>query len=196
LKSLQKFALMTALTVALFRGHSVAQKPNGSWLDRPLASWNKPGATIPRAPASGENAAAVTNRCKLSPPRATAAERAVSAAGWIPFWNFDQPLVRDDVEIVGGMRGADGMCRPITYNLFVFVRGKFAGTLSPTLMISRTDGASSTVRIPAPDITAEFLRYADTDPLCCPTTHVTVRYRIDRQTAGPVVVPAEVRPRR
>ena len=44
-----------------------------------------------------------------------------------------------------------------------------------------------------PVITAEFSRFASTDPLCCPSSRVTVRYRIDRTAAGPVVVPVEVR---
>src|SRR5207344_2195153 len=109
-----------------------AQSPPASWLDRPLASWNKPGASVPAAPRDrnvNESRESIVARCRLTPPRSTAAERAVDAAGWIPFWNFDQPLVRDDVEIVGGMRGADGMCRPASYNVFVFVGGRFAGLL-------------------------------------------------------------------
>jgi hypothetical protein len=91
------------------------------------------------------------------------------------------------------MRGADGMCRPATYNLFVFVGGRFAGVLSPTPMTSRLDSSSGVVRMPLPLVTTEFARYASTDPLCCPSSRVTVRYRIDRTAAGPVVVPLEVR---
>ena len=63
-----------------------------------------------------------SKRCQLPPLGSTPAERALAAAGWIPFHNLDQQLVRDDVEIVGAMTGADGMCRPAGYNLFVFVR--------------------------------------------------------------------------
>ena len=33
--------------------------------------------------------------------------------------------------------------------------------------------------MPLPQITAEFARYAATDPLCCPSSRVTVRYRAD-----------------
>ena len=79
------------------------------------------------------------------------------------------------------------------YNLFVFVGGTFAGVLSPTPMTSRLDGSSGAVRLPLPNITAEFARYTTTDPLCCPSSRVTVRYRIDRSAAGPVVAPVEVR---
>ena len=123
----------------------------------------------------------------------TPAERAVDAAGWIPFLNYDQRVVQDDVEIVGGMRRADGMCRPEMYNLFVFVGGQFAGLLSPTPMTSRLDGSSGAVRLRVPDISAEFVRYMSTDPLCCPSSRVTVRYRIESQGTKPVVVPVDVR---
>ena len=172
---------------------SAAQSIPSSWLDRPLVSWNKAGGPVPRVPGGDEAIASVIRRCQLTPPRSTSAERAVDTAGWIPYWNVDQQLVRDDVEIVGGMRGADGMCRPLMYNLFVFVGGRFAGVLSPTPMTSRLDSSSGVVRLPLPAITAEFARFASTDPLCCPSSRVTVRYRIDRTAAGPVVAPLDVR---
>ncbi len=85
------------------------------------------------------------------------------------------------------------MCRPTAYNLFVFVGGRFAGVLSPMPMTSRLDSSSGVVRLPLPGITAEFVRFTSTDPLCCPSSRVTVRYRIDRTAAGPVVAPVEVR---
>ena len=66
----------------------------------------------------------------------------------------------------------------------------FAGTLSPTLMDSRTDGALSEVRLlSATSIEVVFLRYVSTDPLCCPSRLTTVRYRIERRGNVPVVVP-------
>jgi hypothetical protein len=164
-----------------------------SWLDRALTPWNKAAAPVPGAPSADETNESIVSRCRLTPPRSTPAERAVAAAGWIPFWNFDRQLVRDEIEVVGGMRGADGMCRPALYNLFVFVGGTFAGVLSPAPMTSRLDGSSGAVRLQLPNITAEFARYTTTDPLCCPSSRVTVRYRIDRAAAGPVVVPVEIR---
>jgi hypothetical protein len=89
------------------------------------------------------------------------------------------------------MTGADGMCRPRPFNTFVFVAGRFAGTLSPVAMASREDGSVGAVRV-APDgtIAADFARYSTADPLCCPSSHVAVRYRIDR-TKLPVVVPTD-----
>jgi hypothetical protein len=188
-----RLALAAAVGTLLLTVSAAAQNTPTSWLDRALTSWNHAGDPVPIAPAADETTAAIIGRCQLTPPRTTTAERAVAGAGWIPFWNVDQQLVREDVEIVGGMRGADGMCRPLVYNLFVFVGGRFAGVLSPTPMASRLDGSSSVVRLPLPMIAAEFARYASTDPLCCPSSRVTVRYRIDHTSAGPVVAPVDIR---
>jgi hypothetical protein len=188
--------LIACAAVLSIGGAAAAQAPPASWLDRPLVNWNKAGDKVPAppaAPAGSESRSAIVSRCRLTPPHSTAAERAVEAAGWIPFWNFDQQLVRDDVEILGGMGGADGMCRPTDYNLFVFVAGRFAGVLSPTAMGSRLDSSSGAVRLPLPNITADFARYTGTDALCCPSAHVRVTYRIERAAAGPLVVPAEIR---
>ena len=80
--------------------------------------------------------------CRLTPP-ASGPARAIAAAGWMPFNYFGQPITQDNVEIVGGVTGADGMCRPTQFNVFVFVAGRFAGTLSPALMTSREDGSSA-----------------------------------------------------
>jgi hypothetical protein len=147
---------------------------------------------------NGETISEIAKRCGLLPVlRGTPGERAVADAGWLPFHMFDRQIVQRDVEIVGGMAGADGMCRPADFNVFVFVNGKLAGTLSPEDMVSRLDGSISVVRLADDDtIAAEFARYAVPDPLCCPSARVTVRYRIDRKTTLPVVVPVSVQPTR
>ena len=108
---------------------------------------------------------------------------------------FDRQIVQRDVEIVGGLAGADGMCRPLDFNVFVFVNGRLAGTLSPAVMASRTDSSiAGGVRLGADDaIAADFSRFTFEDPLCCPSRRVTVAYRIDRTATPPVVVPVSVR---
>jgi hypothetical protein len=170
-----------------------AQSGGGAWLDRPLVNWNTAGATLPNAEPQQPRHETV-KRCKLEVPTSTPAERALADAGWIPFLNFDQRLTQGDLEIVDGMTGADGMCRPLGYNVFVFVGGRFAGTLSPGRMNSRADGASGAVRFVGGDmISAEFARYTEKDALCCPSSRMTVRYRIDRSGAQPLVVPIDVR---
>jgi hypothetical protein len=61
-------------------------------------------------------------------------------------------------------------------------------------MSSRNDGSiAGGIRLADDDtIAADFARYAESDPLCCPSGRVTVRYRIDRKATPPVVVPVSV----
>jgi hypothetical protein len=162
-----------------------------SWLDQPLANWNKAGVLVPRAPAPAEPLRTVIGRCGLR-PYDSAGAASVTAAGWIPFQYFGKPLEQADVEIIGGMTGADGMCRPTGYNVFVFVAQRYAGTLSPTPMTSRQDGSSGEIRLLLPEIAADFARYTERDPLCCPSARATVRFRIDRTKAGAVIVPIDI----
>lgn len=177
-----------------------AQTPAVSWLDRPLAGWNVRGAALPAPspspPSSGtaEPPGALMTRCDLSLTSPTDAERAVATAGWIPFRYFDRQLVEHDIEIVGGLTGSDGMCRPTGFNVFVFVAGCFAGTLSPAVMDSRTDGVSGAIRILSADaVNAEYARYEQADALCCPTSRVTVTFQVDRAAPSAVVVPTSIR---
>jgi hypothetical protein len=167
---------------------------DSSWLDRPLASWNAPGRGFPRAKPERESIGEVAARCKLPVLKGTAGERALAEAGWLAFHLNDRQIVDRDVEIVGGLAAADGMCRPMHFNVFVFVNGRLAGTLSPAEMTSRGDSSiSGAVRLAADDtIAAQFARFAAHDALCCPSTRLTVRYRIDRTAAPPVVVPVAV----
>ena len=97
---------------------------------------------MPRAAINGETISEIAKRCALLPVmRSTSGERIVADAGWLPFHMFDRQIVQRDVEILGGLAGADGMCRPVDFNVFVFVSGRLAGTLSPADMASRTDAS-------------------------------------------------------
>ena len=178
------------------------QAASGSWLDKPLANWNVPGAALPKAPATSatggndghESPAQLAKRCDLPVGLSTPEARAIADAGWVPYLHFDQKLQQGDVTILDGMAGADGMCRPMDFHVFVFVGGRFAGTLSPTPMSSRADGTASVVRLPQPNtITAEFQRYTSTDALCCPSSRVAVSYTIDRTGKAPVVTPTGIK---
>ena len=67
----------------------------------------------------------------------------------------------------------------------------FAGEVG---VVPRPDGAAGAVRLPGRDaITAEFVRFKEGDATCCPSSRMSVRYRIDRTGTQPVVVPADVR---
>jgi hypothetical protein len=188
---------LTVIAVACVVATNGAQSPapgGTGWLDQPLTNWNRPGAPVPQA-AKGPAAAELLKRC---PPSGTtpssAVARQLSAAGWLPFLPSDREFRQGDVEILAGMADADGMCRPLGYQLFVFVAGMFAGTLSPQPMDSRADQSSGALRLLQGDVvSADFSRFTSSDALCCPSAHVTVRYKIDRQQTPPVLVPTEVR---
>jgi hypothetical protein len=168
--------------------------PATAWLDRPLEGWNRAGSALARPRAVPNPDDDFKKRCELETRRDTAAERTLADAGWVPFLFAGRQLVRGDLEVIGGLSNSDGMCRPSGFNAFVFIAGVFAGTLSPQDMDSRLDASLNSVRIVGDDvISAEFVRYRPEDPLCCPSSHVTVRYRLDRTGAKPVVVPIEVR---
>ncbi|MFN8542431.1 MAG: LppP/LprE family lipoprotein [Thermomicrobiales bacterium] len=168
-------------------GSRVLYTESGRWLDQSQpANWNEAGAAVPAAPASlGTN-----GQCTFyAPPAPSAAENAVTGAGW---GLVRTSLVGNGVTVVYGAVSFDGMCRPLQFQMFVFVQGNYAGTLSPLTMNSRTDGALTDVKI-ADDggsIQGLFRRYNDTDPLCCPSRTSTVTFTID--TATPLVIPASI----
>jgi len=149
-----------------------AQEPGAAWLDQPtITSWNTGTQDIPHAPRVEE---AVNPRCReTARPPQTDEDRQVRDGWWDLVGAFQG---RWDMLVVQGAAAYDGMCRPMQYQAFVFVGGRFAGTLAPAPMDSRTDGALSHVTLHGPgQLTAEYLRYAESDPRCCPSriTHVT-----------------------
>ena len=169
----------------------------GGWLDQMFTPWNEPGAAVPKPPAPSPQQPENLARCRpgLRGPR-TAAERAVTEAGWWLFPNSTRTL--GDVSVVGASADWDGMCRPWSYQLFVFVGERYAGTLSPVLMDARTDGAWQDTKIESTiHLSADFLRYTASDPLCCPSRVSEVAYRVDpgMGSGGPVVIPLAVHTR-
>ena len=161
------------------------------WLDAPLVAWNVPGATVPAARRESPRDP-LCERAVRAPE--TAGARQVAQQGW----TVDGPSrTALDLEVVLGASGEDGMCRPMGFNQFVFVDGRYAGTLSPVLMYSRMDGAVGEIELLGtgadhlePRIRATFRRYAATDPLCCPSRpDSVVEYAIPTVDDGPVVVP-------
>jgi hypothetical protein len=176
-----------ALILALVPGSAAA---DGSWLDQPLSNWNQAGMDIPQAPLMDPS----TNPQCLPQkrPADTAADQALKDAGWTLYAGYNAGW---NTYVVRALSGYDGMCRPLGYNVFVFVDGQFAGTISPDLMDSRTDGAGDVRTFAARDsIGAAFQRYTPTDPLCCPSGSAGVSYTIDRKSGAPVLVPQSVTP--
>jgi heat shock protein HslJ len=180
-----------AATIVLAVTWAGAAAASGVWLDLSTPpAWNKPGAKIPRAPrfdpdpflakqCAGETRAPVSD-----------ADRAVAAAGWKLLGAWQR---FGETEVVLGRSGLDGMCRPLGYQAFVFAGGRFAGTLAPRPMDSRTDGAAQVPQLwSAGAVVVPFLRYGKGDPLCCPSRVSTVRYRIDPGPKGPVATAREI----
>lgn len=88
------------------------------------------------------------------------------------------------------MANADGMCRPLVYQVFVFTDGVFSGTLSPIPMNSRTDGSLIDLNLYAEGkIDTSFNRYTPEDALCCASQQSRLFYEVDSSMNPPVVVP-------
>jgi hypothetical protein len=175
------------LTFAIAAGLEASGAPPAKpavWLDQPKpASWNTPGVAIPRAPATQDN---IDARCRtLARPAELAADRGLQAQGWDLVGAFQGGW---EILVIHATAGYDGMCRPRHFQAFVFVHGAFAGTLSPQPMDSRTDAALSQVAIASQTrLTAEYQRYTENDPLCCPSGTTEVVFEIAPD--GPVVRP-------
>lgn len=160
-----------------------AQEPQRLWLDEPgIASWNTPGGAIPSAPR--EDPLNPECRSQARPPQ-TEEDRQVRERGWDLVGAFQGGW---DIVVVYGAADYDGMCRPWQFQHFVFVRGRFAGTLAPEPMDSRTDGALSQVYLQGPaQLIASYVRYQPSDPLCCPSGRTEVTFEIEGDP--PVVRP-------
>jgi LppP/LprE lipoprotein len=175
-----------ALLAALLPAPAAA---DGSWLDQPLSNWNQPGMDLPQATPVDPNTENPQCLGQGRPPE-TDADQALANAGWTLFSSYAAGW---NTYVVRGLSGYDGMCRPLGFNVFVFVDGQFAGTIAPNAMDSRSDGVGDLRVFAAQNyLAAEFQRYAPTDPLCCPSGHASVVYGIQHTPNGPVLVPQTV----
>jgi hypothetical protein len=176
------FAIVLPLVLA-----SPVAAQDETWLDGDLASWNTPGMAIPAAPTIDGNP---DPRCaERERPAETAEDDALVAAGWRLFLPYERGW---GVTLISGLAGYDGMCRPLGYQSFVFVDGVLAGTISPRPMDSRTTGAATDVNLRYADqVSAEYLRYAPDDPLCCASSTDSVEFRIAETPEGPVLNPVQ-----
>jgi hypothetical protein len=159
------------------------QSFGASWLDQPLQNWNRPRARIPKAPSGGIDAMCSDSVRKPVGPE----DRAVTAAGWLligPLQTFS------GTTFILAESSADGMCRPVGYQGFVFVGGRFAGTISPVSMNSRADGTMDPFDLNRADnLDITFSRYKESDPLCCASGQTLVTYSIKSVKGWPLLVP-------
>jgi hypothetical protein len=174
--------------VLLGRPVSARAQGAGDWLAQAVPdNWNQPtNMGVPTAPQP--NVADVDPRCGEQERSSESPEEdQVVAQGWRL---FNAAEVGWGVRLVDGLVSYDGMCRPLQLQGFVFAGGQFAGTIAPQPMDSRTDGVGRILDIRGPgNLTGQFVRYAPTDPLCCPSATFVVQYSVDRSGSAPVLVP-------
>jgi len=185
MRFLNLIAGTTGLASLLMAPMALAQTAqDGTWLEDDT-HWNMPGAAIPQAP---EQEYSNLPECEQTFRAPRLYEDAlVEAAGWTL---TGAAHIFGDTTVITGMANADGMCRPLSYQVFVFIDGEFAGTLSPNFMDSRTDGSLFDLDLYQDGaIGAGFNRYTPEDALCCPSAESRVFYEVEATDAGPVVVP-------
>lgn len=185
--------VLAAAVSACLPGAAHAQTAAASWLDAATPTpWNTAGRPIPAPPRSDGPADA---RCReLARPAESAEDERLRELGWDLVGAYQSGW---QTVVVHAAASYDGMCRPWQYQAFVFVRGTFAGTLSPVAMDSRTDGALSQVVLQGDGrITAAFLRYTPDDPACCASRTTTVDYDIAGEAPVLRAVSAATQPNR
>ncbi|MDM9380884.1 META domain-containing protein [Chlorogloeopsis sp. ULAP01] len=185
------FSVFAPLSVVL-SASAQQSRTNNSWLDRPLVNWNRQGTDFPQLPTPSKTAgeSASVSRCREQVRQPTsAAEKAVVKKGWTLYGSAQS---FGTTTVFTAMSGVDGMCRPLGYQAFVYSEGRYAGTLSPVPMDSRTDSSLTNIRLnSATRIAGEFARYSKSDPLCCPSKTSTVQYSV-RNDEVPDLTPVNV----
>ncbi len=157
-----KFLIAAFVVLLPLGSNAFAQK---NWLDQnSFSNWNNSSAI----PQTKKISPAELKRCadEVRTP-SLPADTLLMKKGWTLLGNPTE--VNGDTAVVSVAGAFDGMCRPLKSQTFVFVGSKLAGTLSPALMDSRTDGALTHVKLTsATTLTADYARYRASDPLCCP----------------------------
>jgi heat shock protein HslJ len=150
---------------------------NKSWLDRPTQNWNRVGTDFPKLPRPTGNTTEISKQCldQVRQPE-TPAERALTRQGWKLYGSVQTYGL---TQVINATSNFDGMCRPIQSQAFVYWEGRYAGTLSPVAMDSRSDGAIANIYLSSvTSLSVDFYRYRDSDPLCCPSGISTVSFNL------------------
>jgi len=151
-------------------------------------------AGVPASPLDPSAYAALEKRCGT--PRAASPESVgvLQRARWVPYLHLDQAIARNGIEVIGGMTAASPGCEPENFNLFVFVDGAFAGTVSRTAMTPSRDRVAGAVRITGADtLTVEFAQFKPGDAACCPSSRERVTYRIEKTDTGAMLAATDTR---
>ena len=163
---------------------AIAISAQGTWLDaKTVKNWNKAAQTVPSAPKAENGMQAQCN--KSDRPATLAVDKLMTAKGW---HLIGSAQVFGKYTIVEAAAGFDGMCRPEEFNAYVFSGTTLIGTLAPKSMGARSDGSLSTYMLNSDGyIYAEYVRYTDSDALCCPSRTTNLSFTI----AGNMMKPGE-----
>jgi len=150
--------------------------------------------SLPASSLDAGSHTALEKRCGTAKTASPESVSALQRARWVPFLHLDQVIARNGIEVVGGMTAATPGCEPESFNLFVFVDGAFAGTLSRTAMTPSRNSVAGAVRITGADsLTVEFATFTASDAACCPSSRERVSYLIDKKGAGATLVATDTR---
>ncbi len=160
-------------------------EPSGDWLES-KNNWNQPNMKIPQAPSFPEGNNLSNCHISIRLPQLPE-DQILHKAGWA----LTGPAqIYGYTTVIKAMADADGMCRPLKYQVFVFTNGEFSGTLSPLLMDSRTDGNLIEYNLYREGyIDATFSRYTTTDAMCCPSQQSRLFYQIKEQNGSIILMP-------
>ncbi len=178
-----KFLLATFAVVLSCGFDAFAQS---DWLDmKPLPSWNERKRAILQ---TKKISSAELKRCAVVVRQPTLPQdKLLTKMGWTL---TGAAHVFGNTTVVTVAEAFDGMCRPLKFDTYVFVGNRVAGTLSPGQMDSRTDGSLVNVQMTDErNLTAEYVRYRDSDALCCPYKTEAVTFVIKPDGANFLLVP-------
>lgn len=175
---------VATFTVVLSLGLNAAAQ--SSWLDqKPLPNWNERSRAILRTERMSQ---ANLAQCRNFVRRASLpADRLLTQNGWTL---VGPAQVFGKTTVVSVATSFDGMCRPLGLQTLVFVGNRVAGTMSPGPMDSRTDSSLVNVKmLSETNLTAEYVRYRETDALCCPWKTEAVTFTIKPDGANFLLTP-------
>ncbi len=172
-----KIKTIKFIIVMLVAGLSLVSNTfaQSSWLDRnSFQNWNKKTIAISQTKKIAKNE---LQRCAAAVRQPTLPVDVLLAdMGWT-LVGAAQVYGKTTVVLAAG--ALDGMCRPQNFQAFVFVGNSVVGTLSPSPMNSRAEGSLVNVELEnETKLTAEYARYRESDPLCCPYKTNAVTFNI------------------
>ncbi len=184
MKNLKIKFLSVAFALVLSCGVDVLAQSD--WLDmKPLPSWNERSRAILQ---TKKISSAELKRCAVMVRQPTLPQDfLLTKMNWTL---TGAAQVYGKTTVVSTAEAFDGMCRPLKFQTLVFVGNRVAGTLSPGQMDSRTDGSLVNVQMTGErNLTPEYVRYRESDALCCPYKTEAVTFVIKPDGANFLLVP-------